>query len=168
MGQRDIGNFAYKSGDLQSALRAYIKTRDYCATANQILEQIFTVIDVALDMQNYTLIRNFVVKAEATYDTIYQAPAAAAAAAASGGGASAQTKTVQMPGMLPPDQSAASQRKTEADDRRKSMMADRIAVVSGVGEMGSGNYTKAARKLLGVSSYAKDDDAGHVRALVCL
>jgi len=68
MGHNDLGDFYYNRGDLNSALKSYVRTRDYCTTSAHILQMCMNVIRVSIDMRNYAHVVNYVAKAEQTPD----------------------------------------------------------------------------------------------------
>jgi COP9 signalosome complex subunit 1 len=104
-----------------------------------------SIIDIALEMQNYGSVRNHVVKAEAALESQ---------------GTSSKTKDKASQGRLPGMVTSASDREVDAKDREKNAISQRLAVASGVAEMGQRNYLRAARSLLQVSSLAKSEDSG--------
>jgi len=67
-GHMDLGDFHYSRGDLNSALKCYVRTRDYCTTTSHILSMCLAVIKVAIEMSNYSHVANYVTKAEQTPD----------------------------------------------------------------------------------------------------
>lgn len=68
MGHNDLGDFYYNRGDLNSALKCYVRTRDYCTTSKHILQMCLNVIKVSIEMGNYAHVVNYVSKAEQTPD----------------------------------------------------------------------------------------------------
>jgi len=68
MGHNDLGDFHYERGDLNSALRSYVRTRDYCTTAKHVIQMCLNVIKVSIEMGNFAHVINYVNKAEATPD----------------------------------------------------------------------------------------------------
>jgi len=64
----DIGDANYERGDLNSALKCYVRTRDYCATSKHILAMCLNVIKVSIEMGNFAHVINYVNKAEQTPD----------------------------------------------------------------------------------------------------
>jgi len=68
MGHNDLGDFHYDRGDLNSALRSYVRTRDYCTTAKHVIQMCLNVIKVSIEMGNFAHVINYVNKAEATPD----------------------------------------------------------------------------------------------------
>lgn len=64
--QTELGDFHYDRGDLNSALRCYVRTRDYCSTSDDILQMCLNVIKVSIEMGNYGHVSNYITKAEQT------------------------------------------------------------------------------------------------------
>jgi len=166
MAHRDIGAFHHSTGDLVLALRAHNKSRDFCTTATHVLEMALSIIEIALESQNYTLVRNHVIKAEAALDAAYPSSSTAAAAKNAAGanvsGVSTsltKTKTVTLPGMS--GTGSALSRKEDAREKERSAIADKLIVAMGIAELSQGHYYRAARSFLRVGPGAKNEDAGH-------
>ncbi|KAK9858822.1 hypothetical protein WJX84_008155 [Apatococcus fuscideae] len=68
MCQTYMGDHAYNRGNLQDAFKCYVRTRDYCSTAKDITQMCLNVIKVAIELNNYTHVQNYVSKAESTPD----------------------------------------------------------------------------------------------------
>jgi len=68
MGHNDLGDFHYHRGDLNAALKCYVRTRDYCTTSKHIIQMCMNVIKVSIEMGNYAHVVNYVAKAEQTPD----------------------------------------------------------------------------------------------------
>lgn len=68
MGHNDLGDFHYDRGDLSSALKCYLRTRDYCTTSKHIIQMCLNVIKVAIEMGNFAHVSNYVTKAQQTPD----------------------------------------------------------------------------------------------------
>ena len=68
MGLNDLGDYYYNRGDLNSALKCYVRTRDYCTTSKHIIQMCMNVIKVSIEMGNYAHVVNYVAKAEQTPD----------------------------------------------------------------------------------------------------
>lgn len=66
MGHNDLGDYYYGRGDLQSALKCYIRTRDYCTTSKHIIAMCLNVIRVGIETNNFVQVSNYVLKAEQT------------------------------------------------------------------------------------------------------
>eukprot|EP00698_Gefionella_okellyi_P008790 TRINITY_DN219_c0_g1_i2.p1 TRINITY_DN219_c0_g1~~TRINITY_DN219_c0_g1_i2.p1 ORF type:complete len:424 (-),score=98.89 TRINITY_DN219_c0_g1_i2:68-1288(-) len=66
MGHNDLGDFQYERGDLNSALKCYVRTRDYCTTPQHILDMCLKVVRVSIEMGNYAHVSSYVTKAEST------------------------------------------------------------------------------------------------------
>jgi COP9 signalosome complex subunit 1 len=64
MGHNDLGDFHYDRGDLQSALKCYVRTRDYCTTSKHNISMCLNVIKVSIEMGNFAHVINYVNKAE--------------------------------------------------------------------------------------------------------
>nr|CCA15119.1 COP9 signalosome complex subunit 1 putative [Albugo laibachii Nc14] len=62
MGHNDLGEFYYHLGDLPSALKSFAQARDYCTTDKHNIEMCLNVIKVALHLQNYIHVTNYVMK----------------------------------------------------------------------------------------------------------
>jgi len=65
-GHNDLGAFYYDRGDFTSALRSYIRTQDYCTSAEHVIEMCMNVIKVSVAMNNFAHVPNYVGKAETT------------------------------------------------------------------------------------------------------
>lgn len=63
-GHNQLGDFHYARGDPNSALKCYVRARDYCTSPNHIVEMCMNVIKVGIDMGNYPHVVNYVAKAE--------------------------------------------------------------------------------------------------------
>eukprot|EP00027_Filamoeba_sp_ATCC50430_P017206 CAMPEP_0168568636 /NCGR_PEP_ID=MMETSP0413-20121227/15686_1 /TAXON_ID=136452 /ORGANISM="Filamoeba nolandi, Strain NC-AS-23-1" /LENGTH=419 /DNA_ID=CAMNT_0008600991 /DNA_START=146 /DNA_END=1405 /DNA_ORIENTATION=- len=68
LGQHELGDFHYNRGDLNSALKCYVKTRDYCTTPKHIIQMCLHVIRASIELGNYAHVVNYVAKAEQTSD----------------------------------------------------------------------------------------------------
>lgn len=67
-GHNDLGDFHYNRGDLNAALKCYVRTRDYCTTSKHIIQMCLNVIKVSIELGNYAHVVNYVAKAEQTPD----------------------------------------------------------------------------------------------------
>jgi len=68
MGHNDLGDYYYNRGDLNSSLKCYVRTRDYCTTSKHIIQMCMNVIKVSIEMGNYAHVVNYISKAEQTPD----------------------------------------------------------------------------------------------------
>jgi len=59
-----MGEHYYDRGELNSALKCYVRTRDYCTTPQHIIEMCLNVIKVNIEMNNFAHVLNYVGKAE--------------------------------------------------------------------------------------------------------
>ena len=69
MGHSFLGEFFYEKGDLDAALKCYIRTRDYCTTGKHVVTMCMNVIKVGIELENYMHVLNYVQKAEQTPDS---------------------------------------------------------------------------------------------------
>jgi COP9 signalosome complex subunit 1 len=69
MAHRDLGDHLRSTGNLQEALKYYIKTRDHCSTSEHVVEMCISVIEVSLDLKEYHAISAYVSKAEGLLDS---------------------------------------------------------------------------------------------------
>lgn len=92
MGHHDLGEFHYERGDLKSALKCFVRTRDFCTTAKHIVGMCLSVVRVSIEMGNYLHVANYVQKAEATPEVGTDPMVAAKLAAAAGLAQLAQRK----------------------------------------------------------------------------
>jgi COP9 signalosome complex subunit 1 len=49
MGNEDLGNHYYQTGDLNAASKAYSRMRDYCTTPNHITSMLFKMVNVGIE-----------------------------------------------------------------------------------------------------------------------
>jgi len=68
MGHNDLGDFHSDRGDFATALKCYVRTRDYCTTSKHSVSMCLNVIKVSIHMGNFTHVSNYVTKAESTPD----------------------------------------------------------------------------------------------------
>ncbi|EXJ88370.1 hypothetical protein A1O1_05300 [Capronia coronata CBS 617.96] len=62
MGNEDLGNHYYTIGDLNNAVKAYSRMRDYCTTASHIASTAFRIIAVAIEQKNWLAVQSQVHK----------------------------------------------------------------------------------------------------------
>jgi COP9 signalosome complex subunit 1 len=65
-GHSELGDFYFSRGDLNAALRSYLRLRDYCSTSAHIVDMCMNVITVSIHMHNFAHVINYVSKAEQT------------------------------------------------------------------------------------------------------
>jgi len=65
-GHNELGDFYFARGDLNAALRSYLRLRDYCATSQHVIDMCMSVINVSIHLQNFAHVINYVTKAEQT------------------------------------------------------------------------------------------------------
>ncbi|EFJ45720.1 hypothetical protein VOLCADRAFT_63341 [Volvox carteri f. nagariensis] len=84
MGHSDLGDWAYDRGDLQTAFKCYVRTRDYCTTSRHVVAMCLAVIRTALELGNFVHVANYIGKAESTPDVSSDPVTTAKLRAASG------------------------------------------------------------------------------------
>jgi COP9 signalosome complex subunit 1 len=89
MGYRDLGDHLRATGNLDEALKYYLKTRDYCSTNEHLVDMCVHVVEVALELGEYHSIHGYVSKAESLLESYDPHAAAAAASGKSNTAASA-------------------------------------------------------------------------------
>src|ERR1700761_4818666 len=62
MGNEDLGTHYYSIGDLNNAVKAYSRMRDYCTTAPHIASTAFRIIAVAIEQRNWLAVQSQVHK----------------------------------------------------------------------------------------------------------
>jgi len=155
MGYRDLGNYYHRAGELQLSIRSHTKSRDFCSTPSHVVEMCLSVIEVALEMQNYAFVRNYVVKAEAAMEAL--SGQANGTGANGSNAAQAKKQQVNLPGMV----ATGATREEEAAEREKNATIERLAIALGVADLGQGNYYKAGINLLRIGSGVRQADALH-------
>ncbi|GAA5912513.1 COP9 signalosome complex subunit 1 [Sporobolomyces salmoneus] len=148
MGYRDLARFQYRCGELQDAVRSYTKSREYCTTSQHVLDMCLGVIEIALDMNNYAFVRNYVVKAESAID---------AAAQSSSTGSKPKQTPVLLPGMVAPAQDPIE----AAKERERKIIQERLTVAGGVAHLGAGSFEKAAFAFTDLGSEAINSGTSH-------
>jgi len=66
MGHNDLGDFHYERGDLNSALKCYARSRDYCTTPKHVIDMCLNIIKISIEMNNFVQVLSYVSKAEQT------------------------------------------------------------------------------------------------------
>lgn len=67
-GQDDLGDHYLDRGDLNNALKSYIRARDYCTSWKQMISMCVNVIRVSIYMENWPQVVAFVNKAKSSLD----------------------------------------------------------------------------------------------------
>lgn len=109
------------------------------------------VIKVALEMNNYQFVRNYVAKAESALEVLTSSAAPVKQAASS-----------NMPGMVAPAANAYE----SAKDKERVVTAERLTVAGGIAFLGSGEYSKAAKAFTSVGRETFMGPIPHVRSLL--
>ncbi|EPS31376.1 hypothetical protein PDE_06331 [Penicillium oxalicum 114-2] len=58
MGNEDIGNHYYETGDLVAASKAYNRMREYCTTPNHIISMLFKLINVSVERGDWLAVQS--------------------------------------------------------------------------------------------------------------
>lgn len=58
MGNEDLGNHYYQTGDLVAASKAYSRMRDYCTTPNHIASMLFKMINVSAERGDWMAVQS--------------------------------------------------------------------------------------------------------------
>eukprot|EP00667_Euglena_gracilis_P010163 EG_transcript_10339 len=66
----DLGAFHYDRGDLNTSLKSFVRSREYCTNAKQILEMCLNVVRVSLEVDNMALVNQYVGKAEQSAEAV--------------------------------------------------------------------------------------------------
>lgn len=159
MAYRDLGNFYRKTGDLQAALRCHTKSREYCSLPSHVIDMCLAVIELALEMGNYAFVRNYLIKAEAAIESAGTG-SLSSSSGPSTSGSGKQSRAVNLPGMVAPQATRAEQ----AQEREKQMLLDKLALASGIADLGQAHYARAARSFTRLSSTSIRSltEAGHL------
>lgn len=64
-----LGDFFYSRGNLQDAFKSYVRTRDYCTSPKHIMTMCLNAVRVAVEMNNFMHVTNYVSKADQTPGT---------------------------------------------------------------------------------------------------
>lgn len=83
-GHNELGDFYYERGEFNTALKCYVRTRDYCTTSKHIIAMCVNVVRASIAMGNFTHVANYVTKAESTPDSVSDAALASQLRLASG------------------------------------------------------------------------------------
>ncbi|KAM0788086.1 hypothetical protein ACM66B_001255 [Microbotryomycetes sp. NB124-2] len=146
MAHRDLARHQYRSGDLQGAIRSYSKSREFCTTSQHVLEMCLGVIEVALELPNYSFVRNYVVKAESALEALHQPNQS-----------KPRQPQVNLPGMVAP---AADPIEVAKEKERKSTV-ERLTVAGAVAMLGQSAYDQCARSLTSIGKEALETKEGH-------
>jgi COP9 signalosome complex subunit 1 len=58
MGNEDLGNHYYETGDLVAAAKAYSRMRDFCTTPNHIASMLFKLINVSVEREDWMSVQS--------------------------------------------------------------------------------------------------------------
>ena len=83
-GHDDLGDHYLDMGDLNNALKCYIRSRDYCTNAKHVLNMCLNAIKVSIYLKNWSFVSSYVMKAESNQDYVANSPIATKLNCASG------------------------------------------------------------------------------------
>jgi COP9 signalosome complex subunit 1 len=150
MGNRDLGDFFWATGDYTQSLRYYVKSREASTSTQHVLEFALTTIRLLLEYNDYAHISNYIYKAEAALAPTDQSKEAKKAPIPAAGSAAAAA-------------AAASANNT---DRDKAMA--KLDLAAGIAYLGQGNFSKAAFAFSKVTGKALEDWYGSVSLSICI
>ena len=140
----DLGSFYVRRGAHASALKHFIKTRDYCSSNKHVLEMCTNVIVSAIALRQYLHVSNYVAKAEATMPRHGGGGGGGGGGGRYGGGGAAAAGSGAA--------GAAAMGAPTAEGTAEAVLAAQFRAVSGLVQLDAGNYLQAAHKLLGVGA----------------
>lgn len=73
-GHDDLGDHYMEMGDLNNALKCYSRSRDYCTSGKHVLNMCLNVVKVSIQLQNWSHVMTYVIKAEATAEFVPNSP----------------------------------------------------------------------------------------------
>ncbi len=123
-GYDDLGDHYLDCGDLQNALKAYSRSRDYCTSGKHVVNMCLNVIKVSVQLQNWSHVISYVNKAMATPDFAATEPG--------GGGGGAGVN-------------AAANANKSSD---ANVLLTRLRCASGLAELATRKYKNAAKHFL--------------------
>lgn len=193
MGYRDLGDHFRATGDLSEAQKNYLRTRDYCTTSEHVVEMCVNIIEVSLELQQYSLVQGYVSKAEGLLDSYNPAVASIAAnksahsgiPATKGGstsGADAIGALFQAGGSMRPSEpltittassllnsgSSGIPREVEVEGKKQVLaIRAKLYVASGLSFLSLKKYKEAAVQLLDIDT-ASSNAYSSVRSLPCV
>ncbi|KAJ5765367.1 hypothetical protein N7520_004926 [Penicillium odoratum] len=60
MGNEDLGNHYYETGDLIAASKAYTRMRDFCTTPNHVASMLYKLINVSIERGDWLSVKSYV------------------------------------------------------------------------------------------------------------
>ena len=73
MGHNDLGEFFFQRGENHEALKAFMRTKDFCSTTAHMTEMCMNVIRVSVCLENWTQVAAYVTKARSFLSKLPQA-----------------------------------------------------------------------------------------------
>ena len=66
IGHLELAEFYYNQGDLNSSLKFYVNSRDFCTTQSHVLESCLKVVELSMELGNYQNVATYLHKASQT------------------------------------------------------------------------------------------------------
>ena len=63
----DLGHHHMARGNIQAALKSFVRARDFCTTSAHVVEMCMNVITAAANLNNFVHVTNYAAKAEQTF-----------------------------------------------------------------------------------------------------
>ncbi|KAG5651159.1 hypothetical protein H0H81_009651 [Sphagnurus paluster] len=131
MAHRDLGSYYRSVGEYSSAVKHFVKSREYCATSQHVLEMCLSVLEIFLEQRNYAHISTYVFKADAALE--------AAINSNSGAGPGSSTTGAPTP--------TAGKKKVSVE---RQQVQSKLDLATALSHLGQSNYEKAAYSFLKV------------------
>ncbi|GAA96143.1 uncharacterized protein L969DRAFT_91597 [Mixia osmundae IAM 14324] len=154
IGHRDIGNFLHSVGDLQGSLKSFGKSREFGTITAHIIEMSLSIIDVVLELQQYGAIKSHASKALSHLAH----PRPAQGATDKSTGSAAQSDNVKIASLA--NASITDARTQLAKDKQLNETRDRLAIASGIAELGQGSYHTVLPSFLSSSALSDETSDG--------
>jgi hypothetical protein len=128
-----------KTGELRDALGYLLRATDYCTTRSQTAHISLLVLELALALENYSQVREYVTKVEHTLGSSAALTTAPTGAAGGGGGAASS------PYLAAGDTTAQAAAASTAAAAQQITI--KLKIASGLEKMAQGDYSGAAKAL---------------------
>lgn len=141
LGHNDLGSHFYKIGEIQLASQSFLKSKSFSTTSTHLLESLMELIKISLEIKNYSNLRNFILKAESTLESIQSTSTTPSTTVNVG-------NNINMPGMIRSD--LTPQQKLKLQETQ--IMGEKLGVLNGVAYLGLGQYQKSAHSFTSITA----------------
>lgn len=150
MAHRDLGEFYRVTGDSQTALRHYTKSREFSSTSQQILDACLSIIELLIEQRNHVHMPSYIFKAESALEatTVIRPPNA------SGSGAG----TARRDGPEAPIRQQISEKDKERMSALKEKVQTKLELATALSFLGQGSFEKAANTFVKMGPVAGLED----------